>query len=63
MADGETGLVVDPSTSVPATAAALACLLDDEDRRRSMGEAARRRAEKEYAYDVLASRLIEALQA
>jgi phosphatidylinositol alpha-1,6-mannosyltransferase len=63
VADGETGLVVDPSTSVPATAAALARLLDDEDGRRSMGEAARRRAEKEYAYDVLASRLIEALQA
>jgi hypothetical protein len=28
-----------------------------------MGAAARRRAEKEYAYDVLASRLAEFLQA
>ena len=63
VADGETGLVVDPSTSVPAAAAALARLLDDENRRRSMGAAARRRAEKEYAYDVLAARLAEALQA
>jgi glycosyltransferase involved in cell wall biosynthesis len=48
---------------VPATAAALARLLDDDGRRRSMGEAARRRAEKEYAYDVLAARLADALQA
>jgi phosphatidylinositol alpha-1,6-mannosyltransferase len=61
VAAGETGLVVDPPTSVEATAAALAELLDDDDRRRAMGEAARRRAEKEYAYDVLAARLAEAL--
>ena len=62
VANGETGLVVDPSTSVPATVAALARLLDDDERRRSMGAAARRRAEKEYAYDVLAARLAESLQ-
>jgi len=62
VADGETGLVVDPPTSVEATAAALADLLDDEERRRAMGEAARRRVEKEFAYDVLAARLGEALE-
>jgi phosphatidylinositol alpha-1,6-mannosyltransferase len=62
VATGETGLVVDPPTSVEATAAALADLLDDEERRRSMGEAARRRAEKEFAYEVLAARLAEALE-
>ena len=61
VAAGETGLVVDPSTSVTAAADALAELLDDEDGRRAMGEAARRRAEKEFAYDVLAARLAEAL--
>ncbi|HYF44857.1 MAG TPA: glycosyltransferase, partial [Acidimicrobiales bacterium] len=61
VAAGETGLVVDPPTSVEATAAALAELLDEEERRRAMGEAARRRAEKEFAYDVLAARLAEAL--
>ncbi len=61
VAAGETGLVVDPPTSVEATTSALAELLDDEDRRRAMGEAARRRAEKEFAYEVLAARLAEAL--
>lgn len=61
VAHGETGLVVDPPTSVEAAAAALAGLLDDEGRRRAMGGAARRRAEEEYAYDVLAARLGEAL--
>lgn len=59
--DGETGLVVDPPDSVEATAAALARLLDDDEGRRTMGAAARRRAEADYAYDVLAARLAEAL--
>ncbi len=63
VADGETGLVVDPPDSVEATAAALVHLLDDEDGRRAMGAAARRRAEGDYAYEVLAARLAEALQA
>lgn len=59
--DGETGLVVTDPTSVAVTGSALALLLDDEDRRRAMGEAARRRAERDYAYDVLAERLGRAL--
>jgi phosphatidyl-myo-inositol dimannoside synthase len=61
VADGETGLVVEAPDSVAATAAALAQLLDDDEGRRGMGEAARRRAEAEYAYDVLAARLGAAL--
>jgi len=61
VADGETGLVVDPPESVGAAAATLARLLDDDEGRRAMGQAARRRAEAEYAYDVLAARLAEAL--
>ena len=61
VADGETGLVVNPPDSVEATAAALARLLDDDKGRRTMGAAARRRAEADYAYDVLAARLAEAL--
>ncbi len=61
VAHGETGLVVDPPDSVAATATALARLLDDDEGRWAMGRAARRRAETEYAYDVLAARLAEAL--
>jgi phosphatidylinositol alpha-1,6-mannosyltransferase len=61
--DGTTGLVVDPPTSVEAAAHALARLLDDDDRRRRMGSAARERAVVEFAYEVLAHRLQEALDA
>ncbi len=61
--DGDTGLVVDPPTSVEATAHALARLLDDDDRREAMGAAARKRAASEYAYDVLARRLQDGLEA
>lgn len=61
--DGETGLVVDPPTSVEGAVAALADLLDDPDRRVAMGRAARRRAETAFAYDVLAARLADALEA
>lgn len=46
--DGETGLVVDPGDS-GAVAAAVRVMLDD-DRRRRMGEAARRRAETEFSW-------------
>lgn len=63
VADGETGLVVDPPSSVDAAATALARLLDDEDARRAMGEAARERAATDYTYEGLAARLAEALDA
>jgi phosphatidylinositol alpha-1,6-mannosyltransferase len=61
VADGETGLVVGRPAEVSAAAAALAELLDDPDRRRSMGAAARDRIVAEFGYDRLASRLGEVL--
>jgi phosphatidylinositol alpha-1,6-mannosyltransferase len=62
VADGETGLVVDRPADPEAVADALAAVLDDADRRRTMGEAARRRAVEAFSYDVLADRLWLALQ-
>jgi phosphatidylinositol alpha-1,6-mannosyltransferase len=62
VADGETGLVVKDPASVEAAERALRTLLADEGARRAMGEAGRRRAEREFAYDVLASRLASALE-
>ena len=65
VADGETGIVVRhperETTAVADTVAAFTRLLADDDLRRRMGVAARRRAEAEFAYDVLAARLGEAL--
>jgi phosphatidylinositol alpha-1,6-mannosyltransferase len=60
--DGVTGLVVSEPRDVAAATAALAGLLDDAGRRRRFGEAARRRAEAEFSYDVLAMRLGVALK-
>ena len=57
VADGRTGLVVDAPDDPVAVAQALARLLDDEDRRRTMGAAGRDRAVREFGYDVLAARL------
>ena len=58
---GETGLVVDDPGDPEAVAAALAVLLDDPEARARMGRAARRRAESDFAYEVLVDRLAEAL--
>ena len=55
--DGGTGLVVDTPSEPAAVARALATLLDDPERRATMGAASRRRVEDEFAYDVLARRL------
>jgi phosphatidylinositol alpha-1,6-mannosyltransferase len=57
--DGTTGLVVDCPSDVGAAADALASLLGDPARRSTMGRAARDRAVKEFAYDVLAARLAQ----
>jgi phosphatidyl-myo-inositol dimannoside synthase len=59
--DGKTGLVVRRPGDPAAVASALADLLDDADRRSSLGAAARDRVEREFAYDVLTRRLMEAL--
>jgi phosphatidylinositol alpha-1,6-mannosyltransferase len=61
VADGETGLVVDRPSEVSAVTAALAQLLDDPERRRAMGAAARDRTVAEFGYDRLAGRLAEVL--
>ncbi len=61
VAEGETGLVVRDPTSVAEVGAALGRLIGDADLRGAMGAAARRRAETEFSYDVLADRLGVAL--
>ncbi len=59
--DGQTGIVVRDPNSVDAVCEAFVELLDDPDRRRSMGHASRSRAVAEFDYDVLARRLGTAL--
>jgi len=51
--DGETGIVV-PPTDVNSIAGAIASLLRDDNRRRSMGEAARRAVETHFNWDRMA---------
>ena len=60
---GETGLVVEDPGSVPEVVAAIRTLIDDPDLRHRMGVAGRERAVEEFAYDVLAARLQDALDA
>ncbi|HYT39813.1 MAG TPA: glycosyltransferase family 1 protein, partial [Acidimicrobiia bacterium] len=54
--DGTTGYVVDPHDA-GAIAGTLGRLLADPTLRRTMGAAARARAETSFAYDILAARL------
>ena len=63
VAHDETGLIVDDPEDHHAAAQAIADLLADPDRRHTMGAAARRRAEVEFSYDVLARRLQGAINA
>ena len=63
VADGVTGVVVRRPDDVDEVARAFSDLLDDPERRREMGVAARRRAEQEFTYDVLAERLGRSLGA
>ena len=60
VADGETGIVLDPATP-GAAAEAIANLLDDGERRTEMGAAARQRAATAFSYDLLADRLRRAI--
>jgi phosphatidylinositol alpha-1,6-mannosyltransferase len=55
--DGGTGIVVRDPRDPRQVAQALLEIVGDTERRRTMGEAARRRAEAEFSYDVLAGRL------
>jgi phosphatidylinositol alpha-1,6-mannosyltransferase len=59
--DGVTGVVVRHPTEAGDVARAIGGLLDDPGRARSMGEAARRRAEASFDYDLLAPRLSSSL--
>ncbi len=58
---GRTGLVVDDPHDVTAVARAIGLLLDDPDLRHRFGVAARERAVRELAYEVLADRLAASL--
>ena len=58
---GETGLIVDDPTDARAAAGAISELLDDDERREAMAQAGRARAEQEFSYDILASRLATAI--
>jgi glycosyltransferase involved in cell wall biosynthesis len=62
VAHGETGFVVRRPQDPVALAAALARLLDDPELCRAMGAAARRRAEEQFSYDHLATRLAGAIR-
>ncbi len=59
--DGVTGVVVRRPTEAGDVSRAIGTLLDDPDRARAMGEAARRRAEASFDYDRLAPRLAASL--
>jgi len=61
--DGVTGIVVDDPDNVDEVVVAFERLLDDEAVRRTMGAAARRRAEAEFSYEVLAEKLWNTLRA
>ena len=58
---GETGLIVDDPSDADAAAQAIIELLDDDERRHAMAQAARERAERESSYDILAEQLAEAI--
>lgn len=62
VADGETGYVIADPEDIQAVADAFAQLLEDDDLRHRMGQRSRERVLGEFAYDVLARRLGDALQ-
>jgi phosphatidylinositol alpha-1,6-mannosyltransferase len=61
VADGETGIVIADPEDTQAVADAFTRLLADDGLRRRMGERSRERVLEEFAYDVLARRLGDAL--
>lgn len=58
---GAGGLVVENPDDVEEVAGVLTALLEDPERRRSLGGEARRRVEREFSYDHLARRLAQVL--
>jgi glycosyltransferase involved in cell wall biosynthesis len=62
IASDEYGLLVPPGDS-RALARSMLALVDDPDRRRALGENARERVRREFSIDVMASRLLEYLDA
>jgi phosphatidylinositol alpha-1,6-mannosyltransferase len=60
--DGETGIVVRHPSDSHEVARRLLEMIGDTERLRRMGEAARRRAETEFSYDVLAARLRSSIE-
>ena len=62
VAHGKSGLVVDDPTDANEVEASLSRLLNDEAKRRSMGVASRERSIQEFSYDLLASRLRDAVR-
>jgi phosphatidylinositol alpha-1,6-mannosyltransferase len=60
--DGVTGYVMTNPTDASGLAARIATILDDESLRASMVIASRARAESEFEYSVLASRLGQVLK-
>jgi phosphatidylinositol alpha-1,6-mannosyltransferase len=60
--DGVTGIVIDDPDNVDEVVKAFEHLLDDDAVRRSMGAAARVRAEAEFSYEVLAEKLWNTLR-
>lgn len=63
VADGQTGLLVDPPDDLDAAVAALTRLLTDAPEREAMATRGRQRAVEEFSYDVLAARLSDAIDA
>ena len=58
---GETGLIVDDPTDASAAARVITELLNDDERRHTMAQAARERAERAFSYDILAEQLAVAI--
>lgn len=61
VADGETGLLVEPG-DFEAMAEAIARLLEDDDRRMALGRAAADRSRGQFDWPIIADRYLESLQ-
>ena len=59
--DGDTGIMVPPADS-DALAAAIKCLLSDDSRRRKMGEAGRKRVERNFTWEQAARKTVAAYE-